>query len=82
MNSNFSIIDFNKLNQHEQYDLVFSKGDFVNYYLKGEVRYALYSLCKSFVEVEFNVSRNRILNLRAFEEGLLLDKYWITTDLN
>jgi hypothetical protein len=75
MERNLSINDFNILTQHEQYDLVFTKGDFVNYYLKGATRYALYSLFKFFVEVEYNVSRNRIINLKAFEEGMLLDKY-------
>lgn len=81
MKGKMSFHDFKNLLQHEQYDLVFTKGDFINYYLKGEIRYALYSLYTFFVEIEYNVSLNRILNLETFEEGLLLDKYWINTDL-
>jgi len=53
----------------------------INYLLYQTEVVALYSLFKFFVEIEYNVSLNRILNLEAFEEGILLDKYWITTDL-
>jgi hypothetical protein len=81
MKKNLSINEFNTLIQHDQYDLVFTKGDFVNYYLKRETRYALYSLFKFYVEVEYNISKNKISNLIAFEEGKLLDRYWILTDL-
>ncbi len=35
---------FNRLTIHEQYDLVFTKGEFVNYFLKGKTRFALYSI--------------------------------------
>lgn len=34
-----------------------------------------------FVEVEFNINQNKIMNLTAFEEGKLLERYWILTDL-
>jgi hypothetical protein len=81
MEEKLSFYDFKNLPPHEQYDLVFTQGDFINYYLKGEIRYVLYSLIKFFVEVEYNVSENKILNLVAFEEGKLLDRYWILTDL-
>jgi hypothetical protein len=81
MEKKFSINDFNKLTQHQKYDLVFTKGDFVNYYLKGETRYALYAIFNFFVEIEYNRSKNKILNITTFEEGKLLDRYWILTDL-
>lgn len=63
------------------YDLEFTKGDFVNYYLRGETRYILYSLFNFFVEVEFNITQNKIMNLIVFAEGRVLDRYWILTDL-
>lgn len=81
MHRNLSIIDFNELNQHERYDQLFTKGDFINCYLKGDCRYALYSLFKFFVEVEYNVIQNKIVNLIAFKEGQLLERYWILTEL-
>ena len=81
MDKKISINTFKKLTQQEQYDLVFTKGDFVNYYLRIETRYILYSLFNFFVEVEFNITQNKILNLIAFEDGKLLERYWILTDL-
>lgn len=81
MSKKISIISFNNLTPNEQYDLVFTKGDFLNYYLKGENRYAIYSLFRFFVEVEFNTVRNKIMNLVAFEDGRLLERYWILTEL-
>ncbi|MRT17558.1 hypothetical protein F3C99_11390 [Vitellibacter sp. q18] len=72
MESNLSIKNFNLLTQHKQYDLVFTKGVFINCYLKGNTRYALYALFKFFVEVEYSVSKNILLNQVAFEDGKLL----------
>jgi len=80
MDVKISFHDFKNLPQQEQYDLVFTQGDFINYYLKGEIRYVLYGLFKFFVEVEYNVSKNKISNIIAFEEGKLLDRYWILTE--
>lgn len=77
----YSIREFNSLTQHEQYDLVFTKGDFVDYYIKKETRFSLYALYTFFVEVEYDVPRNKVVNLIAFNEGKLLDRYWIVTDL-
>jgi hypothetical protein len=81
MEGKLSFHDFKNLAQHEQYDLVFTQGDFINYYLKGETRYALYSLFNCFVEIEYQVANNTITNLISFEDGVLLDRYWIITDL-
>jgi hypothetical protein len=72
---------FRKLKEVEQYDLVFNRGDFVTYFLRGDQRFALYSLFAFFVEVEYAVSRNEIVTIIAFEDGKLLDRYWIATDL-
>lgn len=81
MNKNISLNTFNNLTQHEQYDLVFTKGDFINYYLKNETRFALYSLFTFFAQVEYNFKENKIENLIAFNDGKLLNRYWILTDL-
>lgn len=82
MEEKLSFYDFKNLSPHEQYDLVFTQGDFINYYLKGETRYALYSLFNFFMEIEYNIRKNKILDINAFEDGKLLDRYWVLTDLN
>lgn len=82
MKKKISISTYNNLTQLEKYDLVFTKGNFVNYYLKSHTRFALYSLFMFFVEIEYSIPQNKILKLVAFVNGKLLDRYWILTDLN
>ncbi|WP_417861402.1 hypothetical protein [Winogradskyella sediminis] len=82
MEGKLSFLNFINLQQHEQFDLVFTQGDFINYYLKGETRYAIYSLFTFFVEIEYNVRKNKILDIIAFEDGRLIDRYWVLTELN
>lgn len=81
MEKNISLNSFNNLTQHEQYDLVFTKGNFINFFLKNETRFVLYSLFTFFVQVEYNGQENKIKNLIGFNDGKLLDRYWILTDL-
>tara|TARA_R110002020_G_scaffold75065_11_gene191473 strand:+ start:10515 stop:10766 length:252 start_codon:yes stop_codon:yes gene_type:complete len=81
MEMKLSIKAFNRLTIHEQYDLVFTQGEFVNYFIKDKTRFALYSIFNFFVEIEYQVASNTITNLISFEDGVLLDRYWIITDL-
>lgn len=66
---------FKALLEHDQYDITFKEGDFIEYWLNGNQRFALYAVYKFYVEVEYNVSENRIVKLIGFEEGKLVDKY-------
>ena len=66
---------FNKLELFKQYDLVFTQGDFLEYWFDEPKRYALYSLFMFFVEIEYNRLDNKIIGLVSFEEGKLLNKY-------
>ncbi len=81
MENSLTLSQFSKLKAHDKYDLVFTKGDFIIYYLKDDIRYVLYSLFKFYVEIEYNLLNNQISNLVAFDDGILLDRYWILTDL-
>ncbi len=81
MKRNISIKSFNRLTVHEQYDLVFTQGKFVNYFIKGRSRFALYSIFNFFVEIEYHITTNTLKNLIPFEDGVLLDRYWVITDL-
>ena len=66
---------FKALLEHDQYDITFKEGDFIEYWLNGNQRFALYAVYKFYVEVEYKVSENRIVKLISFEEGKLVDKY-------
>ena len=67
--------EFNTLSDHDKYDTTFQKGDFIDYWINGTQRFALYAVYKFFVEIEFNTIENKIQNLKSFEEGILLNKY-------
>ncbi len=71
----YTLEQYNNLESDEQHNLVFTKGYFVDYYIKEEKRYSLYSLFNFFVEVEYSLLIFKILSLETFEEGRLLDNY-------
>ena len=70
-----TISEFRSLSDYDKYDLTFNKGVFIEYFIKGHQRYALYSLYKFYVEVEYDVTANKIKKLISFEDGKLLSKY-------
>ena len=67
--------EYKKLSDHEQYDLVFTQGKFLDYHLEGKSRYALYALYRFFVEVEYDIKSNKITNKVSFITGTKLDRY-------
>lgn len=69
------IYDFNILTEHDKYDTVFTKGQFVDTVTEGETKYALYSLSYFWVEVVYNVRTNKIVRTSSFVEGGKLDRY-------
>ena len=71
------IYKFNILLKHDQYDTVFTKGQFVDTITEGKVKYALYSLPDSFfwVEVEYNAPSNKIKGISSFISGEKLNRY-------
>ncbi len=69
------IYEFNVLSKHEQYDLVFSKGQFVDTVNEGSIKYALYSLSYFWVEVSYNAPTNEITGINSFVGGKSLDRY-------
>lgn len=63
------------MTDHKQYDLVFSHGQFLTYHLEENKRYALYAINKFFVEIEYDVINNHIVNKVSFKSGKKLDRY-------
>ena len=70
-----TLYDFKLKSDHEQYDIVFTQGDFVDYSLEESRRFALFAVFKFFVEVEYDLSSNEIIGKRSFVTGPILDKY-------
>ena len=53
-----TLYQFKLLSDHEQYDLLFTQGDFLDMVIAGNSRFAVYALFKFFVEVEYNNKEN------------------------
>jgi len=53
------IYDFNILSEHDQYDAVFTKGQFMDAVTKGKAKYALYAVSMSWVEVIYEAKDNK-----------------------
>ena len=70
-----TLYTFKLLSDHEQYDLVFTKGDFVTTREEGASRFALYALETFFVEVEYDVDSNKIVRKVSFNSGAKLNFY-------
>ena len=69
------IYDFNILSDHEKYDTVFTKGQFVDSVKDGRITYVLYSLSYFWVEVMYDKPTNKILEIGSFVGGKSLDRY-------
>lgn len=60
---------------HEQYDIVFTQTDFIEYHIENSRRFALYTVFKFFVEVEYDLWSNKVVGKRSFVDGELLHRY-------
>ena len=71
----YSLYEFKLLADHDQFALVFKEGIFLTYSLKLNSRFALYALYRFFVEIEYDVKSNKIVNKVSFISGEKLDIY-------
>ncbi|MBD0831503.1 hypothetical protein [Aestuariibaculum sediminum] len=63
------------MSEHDKYDVIFNEGTFIDYKIEAVIRYALYAVDMFFVEIEYNRMDNKVVGLRSFKTGELLDKY-------
>lgn len=70
-----NLYEFKMLSDHKQYDLIFTKGDYLDVHIEVNSRFALYALFKFFVEIEYNSLNNKIANNVSFISGERLDRY-------
>jgi len=71
-----TLYEFNLLKEPQQYYQVLNKsGIYLDNHINGSKRFNLYAIDRFFVEVEYNNTENKIVGLRSFKTGSLLDKY-------
>ncbi|MCM4170061.1 hypothetical protein DHD32_01105 [Arenibacter sp. TNZ] len=69
------IYEFNILSEHDKYDLVFTKGQFIDTITRDEIKYVLYSVSMFWVEVVYDIDANKLIGISNFVSGATLDKY-------
>lgn len=69
-----TLYEFKLLKKELQYHRTFTESIFIDYPIKTKRRFVLYAVDKFFVEVEYDKVTNKIINLRSFIEGALLDR--------
>lgn len=70
-----TLYEFLALPDQEQYEIVFTQGDYIDLRLEESKRFVLYAVDLFFVEVEYDNEVNKIKGKRAFVTGEVLDKY-------
>ena len=61
-----SFFEFTQLSKQQQYELVFNEGEYTDVAEIGESKYVLYKLYGFFVEVEYKIKENKIVNLVSY----------------
>lgn len=70
-----TLYEFLALPDQEQYVITMQSGKFLDCFIQGDSRFALYALDMFFVEIEYDNGQNIIKGKRAFVTGKLLDRY-------
>jgi hypothetical protein len=76
------LYDFMILSKEEQWNELWAKGKFITNLKLIDRKYSLYALHEFFVEVELKGTTDKILGMKTFIEGDLLEKYSGDIDIN
>jgi len=63
------------LSEDGQWATVYSMGKSLDIVIEGNSKYVLYAIDKFFVEVEWNIETEEIVDKRVFKLGDTLDRY-------
>jgi len=67
------IEEFNLLSEVDKYDIVFTKGTFSTYKLRGNIRLAYYLVFDFYTIIKYNISNNEIIGITSFKNKMFLD---------
>jgi|GEM_PF-2854344 len=67
--------EFVQLSQLKQHEIVFNEGTYVDDIREEKQTFALYSVGAFWVEITYDRKNNKVLRLKPFEDGKLLDKF-------
>jgi len=67
--------DYKRLNDEEQYDILWADGVLIDACLQGTVKKLLYAIDNFYVELWCHTMTNKIIWKLSFKQGKLLEKY-------
>jgi len=76
------LYDYNKLNLDQRAETLWKNGVFVINLREELYSYNLYTFFGYFVEVKLSNSENKIIDIRSFRKGEILNKYVDVIDIN
>lgn len=71
------LYDYKKLNEEEQYKVLWDNGILIDACLEGHVRKLLYAINNFYVELWCHTFTNKIIWKLSFKQGPLLEKYLV-----
>lgn len=69
------LYDYKKLNDDEQYQVLWDKGELIDACIEGHIRKLLYAIDNFYVELWCHTLTNKIIWKLSFKQGKLLEKY-------
>jgi len=70
-----NLSDYKKLNDEEQYDILWADGVLIDACLEGTVKKLLYAIDNFYVELWCHTMTNKVIWKLSFKQGKLLEKY-------
>ena len=70
-----TLYEFNRLNENDKISEVWSKGVFLDNHISKTEVLSCYAVDMFFVELVYDVDKNKIVEGRSFKSGWCLDKY-------
>ncbi len=69
-----TLYEFNRLTKEEQISTVWSKGVFIDNHISETETLSCYAIDMFFEELLYDLDKNKIVKVRSFKSGHLLDK--------
>lgn len=70
-----TLYEFKRLPEQEQYNITFNYGTFIDYLEQKNKKFVLYAVDLFYVQVVYNTTNNKIINITSFKTGKRLFKY-------
>lgn len=70
MTEKISFFDYTILSEEQQFELVFTEGEFIDFKEVGVHRFVLYKLYSFFVELQYDILQNCIVNKVVFQNEM------------